>query len=252
MTERQQLEQAITAQESLRGTLDDAIIDATIATLKEKLAALEQAPQQRKQVTVLFMDVVGSTDIVHQLDPEDNLAIMDTALKRLSLPVEEHGGHVSRYMGDGFKAIFGVPVARENDPEMALRAGLGILAAAEEYAGEVAARWGIQGFQVRVGINTGLAVIGGHSEAEDTIAGTVGNLATRLESAAEAGTILISHESYKHVRGIFDFEPLEPIQAKGFPEAVMVYRVLRAKARPFYRGIRSVEGVETRMVGREA
>jgi len=253
MNERQQLEQAIAAQESLRGTLDDAIIDATIATLKEKLAALESPhQQQRKQVTVLFMDVVGSTDIIRDLDPEENLAIMDTALKKLSAPVEEHNGHVTRYMGDGFKAIFGAPVARENDPEMAVRAGLGILAASREYAGEVEAQWGIQGFIVRVGINTGLAIIGGYSEAEDTIMGAVVNLAARLESAAEPGTILISHDSYKHVRGIFDFEPLQPIQAKGFPEPIPVYRVLRAKAHPFYRGVRGVEGVETRMVGREA
>jgi len=248
---REQLEAAIAAQESLRGTLDDAIIDATIATLRAKLSELEPTPQQRKQVSVLFMDVVGSTNMILDLDPEENLAIMDTALQKLSKPVEAHGGHVSRYMGDGFKAVFGAPVARENDPEMAIRAGLGILAAAKEYAGEIEATWGIQGFTVRVGINTGLAVIGGYSEAEDTIMGPVVNLAGRLEGAAEPGTILIAHDTYKHVRGVFDFEALAPMEAKGFSEPVNAYRVLGEKVRPFYRGMRGVEGVETRMVGRE-
>jgi len=255
ISSRQQLEQAIAAQESLRGTLDDGVIDATIAALQEKLNSLStdgQTEQQKKQVSLLFMDIVGSTSIVRNLDPEDNLAIMEQAMKRMAAPIEEHGGHVARYMGDGFKAVFGHPEARENDPDRAVLAGLGILEAAKEFRQDVENQWGIHDFDVRVGINTGLVVIGGQSEAEDTITGTAVNLAARIESAAEPGTVLISTHTYQNVQDSFDLEPKGPIQAKGFDEPVAVFRVLRAKPRTFRSRRYGVEGVEIPMLGREA
>ena len=91
-------------------------------------------------------------------------------------------------MGDGFKALFGHPVAHENDPEMAIRAGLAIQHEAQTYAAEVEKRFGVRGYTVRVGINTGLVIIGGQSEGEDTVMGAAVNLAARMESAAEPGT----------------------------------------------------------------
>ena len=252
MDERQQLEQAIAAQESLRGTLDDVIVDAAIATLKEKLAAMEQAPQQqRKLATILFVDIVGSTRLTKGMDPEEQMALIDPLVQRMAEKVEDHGGHISRYQGDGFKAVFGLPVARENDPEQAIRAGLAVQVEAAQIAEELEAERGLAGFQVRVGIATGLVFSGGETEGEDTIKGEAVNLAARLESAAQPGTVLVTHDCFKLVRGVFDVEPLEPVEVKGFSEPVMVYRVLRAKERPFYRGMRGVEGVETRMVGRE-
>jgi class 3 adenylate cyclase len=130
-SERQQIEQAIAAQESLRGQVDDAIIEATITTLKEKLAALD-APtgQQRKLATILFMDIAGHTALTRDLDPEDQMAVVDPLIARLAEKVTEFGGHVSRYQGDGFKAVFGLPLAQENDPEQAFRDVLDILAEA--------------------------------------------------------------------------------------------------------------------------
>ena len=99
---------AIAAQEGLRGTLDDAIVDATIAALKKRLEELETTShvQRRKLVTILFMDTVGSTEMIRVLDPEDNLAIMGTALHRLADPVAHHGGRMTVTMGDGFMASF--------------------------------------------------------------------------------------------------------------------------------------------------
>lgn len=253
MSERENLEQAIIAQENLRGILDDAIIDATVDALKKQLAsmAVTGRAEQRKLATMLFMDTVGSTQMVRDLDPEDNLAIMDTALQRLTVPVEQYGGQVTRYMGDGFKAVFGLSAARENDPEMAVRAGLSILAAAGQYAEAIREQRGIQNFQVRVGISTGLVVIGGQSETVDATAGNAINLAARLEDNAEPGTLLISHDTYRHIRGVFDLEPHDPISARGFSNPVPVYRVLRAKERSFRSRRRGVEGIEARMVGRE-
>jgi len=250
MDERQQLEQAIAVQESLRGTIDDAIIDAAIATLNEKLADLDPR-QQRKLATILFTDIVGSTRLTRGMDPEEQMALIDPLIGRMAEKVDDHGGHVCRYQGDGFKAVFGLPVAHENDPQQAIRAGLAIQAEAARIAEDLEKEQGLAGFQVRVGISTGLVFSGGETEGEDTIKGEAVNLAARLESAAQPGTVLISHDSYKHVRGVFDFEPLDPIEVKEFSERVVVYRVLRAKQLSFYRGIRRVEGVETRMVGRE-
>jgi class 3 adenylate cyclase len=101
---------------------------------------------------------------------------------------------------------------------MAIRAGLGIQMVANQIAQELEAERGISGFQVRVGINTGLVVSGGWTESKDTIMGKPVNLAARLENAAPPGGVLISHETYRHVRGAFYFQPLEPVQAKGFSD----------------------------------
>jgi ABC-type oligopeptide transport system substrate-binding subunit/class 3 adenylate cyclase/tetratricopeptide (TPR) repeat protein len=251
MDERQRIEQAIAAQESLRASLGDEIVDETISTLREKLAHLETPEQQRKLVTILYADIVGSTNIVKHLDPEDALEIMDGSLKRLATPVEKNCGHVARFMGDGFKAIFGMPKAYENDPEMAIKAGLGILEVAQEIASELEAQWSIRDFQVRVGINTGLAALGGMTEAEDTVMGSMVNLTKRVESAAPPGGLLITQNTYRHVRGVFTLRSQEPIEAKGFDEPVPVYLVLRVKPRAFRVQTRGVEGVETRMVGRK-
>jgi class 3 adenylate cyclase/tetratricopeptide (TPR) repeat protein len=261
----EQLKATIAAMEAQRPALGDEVVDASLAPLQSKLSELvamlqvrgtdpsELPTKQRKLVTLLFMDVVGSTSkIAAHLDPEDTMEIMDDTLKRLAVPVEGHGGHVTRFMGDGFKAIFGAPKAREDDPEQAVRAGLDILGAARTIAEELADQWDIQGFEVRVGVNTGLVALGGMTEAEDTVMGKAVNLAARLESAAPPGGVLISHDTYRHVRGVFDVEPQESITLKGFDESVPVYRVLRAKPRSFRLYTRGVEGVETRMIGREA
>jgi predicted ATPase/class 3 adenylate cyclase len=253
-SKREQLEKAIAAQEGLRGTLDDAILDTTLAALRKQLAELSPdhaVEQQRKQVTILFMDVVNSTRLMGELDPEENLAIMDTALQNLAAPVRAHGGKVTRFMGDGFLAVFGLPKARENDPEMAVRAGLGVLEIALVIAQDLKQEHQLEGFQVRIGVNTGLVVAGGVTEAEGTIMGAAVNLAARLESAAPPGGLLISQNTYPHVRGIFDLQPGESIRMKGFSEPVQVYQVKRAKPHAFRLKTRGVEGVETPMIGRK-
>lgn len=255
MSELEKLQLAIATLEAQRAVLGDDVVEAALGPMREKLVELEaqSAPEpQRKQVTVLFMDIVDSTRISQGLDPEEILEIMDGALKRMALPVEEHGGYVTRSAGDGFMAIFGIPVARENDARQAVRSGLGILEVARACADELKRERQIRGFNVRIGINTGLVATGGFSETEDTVLGglTV-NLGARLESAAPPGGLLISHYTYRHIRGIFDLEPLEPIVAKGFTEPVPVYLVTREKPRAFRTFSRGVDGVETPMVGRQ-
>ena len=257
-----QLKQTIADIESQRSILGDQAVEASLLPIRKKLAdLLAQAESQseepvdvpqrkRKLVTLLYLDVVGSTAMTQDLDPEDTMEILEKAILRLSAPIEAHGGHVTRYTGDGFKAIFGDPIAREDDPEQAIRAGLEILDVSKEVAQEIENEWDIEDFQVRIGIDTGLAAIGGQTEAEDTIKGRVVNLAVRIESAAPPGGMLISHNTYRHVRGVFTVEPQEPILAKGFPKPVAVYLVREVKPRAFRVQTRGIEGVETRMVGR--
>ena len=207
MTNRQQLQQAIEVQESLRGQIDDAIVDATIAALRVQLAALEPPAHESRRAlaTILFVDLAGHTDLIQGRDPEEIMEIIDRALERLAEPVVAHGGRIVRYQGDGYKAVFGLPVARENDPDNAVRAGLGILATAADLAAELEAERNMPGFQVRVGIATGLVLTGGGVEGEDTVTGLPVNLAARLESLAVPGTVLIAHDTYRHIRGVFDF-----------------------------------------------
>lgn len=254
MAEREQLEQAIIALEEQRAVLGDAVVDAALAPMREKLSALEDSQEierQRKLGTVLFMRVVGSTAITHSLDPEEAMVLLDTAMKRLAKPILAHGGRVTRFMGDGFLALFGAPVARENEPEMGVRAGLEILAEAQAYAREVEERWQFPDFNIRVGINTGLIFIGGESEAENTIMGATVNLAARLESAAKPGTLLISQHTLQHIRGLFELNRLPPIQAKGFEAPIPTYQVISVQPHALRLFRQSVAGIETNMIGRE-
>jgi class 3 adenylate cyclase/tetratricopeptide (TPR) repeat protein len=249
------IKHTISTLEARRSELGDALVDTSLQSLQKQLVVLESQPvstaQQRKLATILYADVVGSTNLSQHLEPDEVLEIMDRALTDLAEPVEAHGGHVTRFQGDGFKAVFGLPVAHENDPEQAVRAGLQILEVAQEVAQDWQEQLGIPNFQVRVGINTGMVAAGGETEAEDTVMGRAVNLAARLESAAPPGGLLISHHTYRHVRGIFNAEAHEPLQAKGFEEPVAVYLVRSAKPRALHVLTRGVEGVETRMVGRE-
>ena len=255
MSELERLSQAIQHLETQRGILGDAVVDSALVPLEERFLEIESQggfPElQRKQVTVLFIDIVASTEIILHLDPEDNRDIIDGALQRLAEPVAKHNGHVTRFRGDGFKAVFGTPQAREDDPEQAVHAGLEIIDTARDIGEELRTEWGIQHFQVRVGINTGLVAVGGVTEAEDTIMGSTVNLAKRIEDQAPPNGLLISHDTYRHVRGVFDLLPLGSITAKGFDQPLEVYKVLYPKDRSLRIYTLGVEGIETPMVGRE-
>ena len=136
-----QLKNAIAALESQRDTLGEAVVKASLSALRKQLAELEgelEPPDRyKKLVSLLFVDVVESTKMGQHLEPDEILEIMDGGLKRLAIPVEQYGGRVTRFMGDGFKAVFGDPVAQENDAEMAVRAGLAILEDAKAYASDL-------------------------------------------------------------------------------------------------------------------
>ena len=135
--------------------------------------------------------------------------------------------------GDGLLAFFGAPLGREDDPVRAVRCGLGLIRAAQNYASEVQSRWNVSGFNVGVGINTGLVAlgeVGGASGSEYTAMGDAINLASRVESNAPVGNVLISRDTYIHVRGIFEIRKLDPIKVKGKSTPLEVCGVRAARS----------------------
>ncbi len=262
MTERQQIETGIQALQAQRSLLGDAVVEMALAPLRARLSALDvaalgvvvhaTAEQQLKQATVLFTDVVGSTTLSQHLDPEDIHAIMDGALQRLTAVVAAHHGRVLQYAGDSMLAVFGAAEAHEDDPERAVRAGLAVIAEAQLVAAGVLQQTGHAGFNVRVGISTGHVLLGGGVDEENSVRGITVNTAARMEQTAPVGGLRISHDTYRHVRGIFDVVEQPPLLVKGRDEPLVTYFVLRAKARAFRVVTRGVEGIETRMVGRDA
>ena len=217
------------------------------------LATRGNLQHERRIVTILFCDVKGSTAMAEHLDPEDVLELMNGAFEFLIAPIYRFEGTLARLMGDAILAFFGAPIAHEDDPERACRAALEITTKAAEYAEKLKVERGIEGFAVRVGIHTGLVVVGevgSDLRVEYTAMGDAVNLAARMESAAEPGTVLITADTFKLIGPLFETQALGPLQAKGRSEPVETYRVLAAK--PAVGKVRGIAGLESPLVGRQA
>jgi class 3 adenylate cyclase/tetratricopeptide (TPR) repeat protein len=259
--ELQQLQAAITALQAQRALLGDVVVDVAIAALRTRLtvAAAPAEPLQLgeralRQVSMLFVDVVGSTPLSEHLDPEDTSAVMDGFLRRGTAIVQAHRGRVVQYAGDSMLAVFGAHAAAEDDAERAVRCGLSLLDLGRALGAEVHAAHGQAGCDVRVGIHTGSVLLGGGGGGagdEHAIRGLAVNIAARMEQTSRAGALRISHDTYSHVRGLFEVSAQESLKVKGLDQPVMSYLVLRTKPRSFRIAARGIEGVATRMVGRE-
>jgi len=213
------------------------------------LAARGHVEGERRQVTILFADVSGSTAMAEEMDPEDVATIMDGAFDCLIEPVYRYEGTLARLMGDAILAFFGAPVAHEDDAERAVRAALDMQEAAATYARRLKEERGLD-FAARVGINTGIVVvgeIGSDLRVEYTAIGDAVNLAQRVEDAARPGTVLISANTYRLVRTLFHFRPLGPIQVKGRRKPVQLYEVLG----PRLGQARGSLGLDSPLVGRD-
>ena len=227
-------------------------IPAELMAKLEAARARGEMVGERRIVTMLFCDVKGSTAAAEQLDPEDYSEIMNGAFTHMIRPVYRYEGTLARLMGDALLAFFGAPLAHEDDPQRAVLAGLDILAAMQSYREQMRAQWGLD-FEVRVGINTGLVVVGAVGSdlrMEYSALGDAINLAARMEQTAVPGTVQIAHETYKAVRHMFEFENLGGLEVKGKREPVQAYRVLRRKA--VGGQARGIEGLHAEMVGRQA
>ena len=206
---------------------------------------------ERRQVTMLFADIQGSTAAAEQLDPEEWAEIINGAFERLIRPVYRYEGTLARLMGDAVLAFFGAPIAHEDDPERAIRAGLAMQQEVRPYAGEVTKRWGVE-FDLRVGINTGLVVVGevgSDLRVEYTAIGDAVNVAARMEQVAAPGTLLVSEDTQRLVEPLFEFEALEPIVVKGKTDPVNAFRVVGA--RDDWSATRGIPGRTAPLIGRD-
>lgn len=262
--ERELLEKAIASLQNQRLILGDDITDIAISALREKLAGLDtglragRVPQQRKLVTVLFADVSGFTAMSETMDHEIVNDVINSLWSRVDRAILDHSGRIDKHIGDAVMAVYGTPTAHEDDPERAIRSALQIQSEIQDWKieqSEILSEYQTQilNIQLRIGINTGPALLGTVGMVgEYTAIGDTVNLAQRLEANAPKGGILISSATYQHVRGIFEVTMPEPIQVKGKSEPVHVYIVRGVKPRSFHDTTRGLEGIETRTIGREA
>lgn len=250
------LEQAINAIDSQRPVLGNETADASIAALRkqihELMAGAGPAPEARKLVTVLFADLMQFTALTETLDPEDVHALLNACFAPWKAAVHQHNGTVERFIGDGMLALFGYPAATEQDPENALRAALQIRDGMHLLNRGIPSRLGIR-LSMRIGISTGTVLIGKVGDTEKpAVTGDAANLASRLQNLAPENGILISHDTYRHVRGLFFVDIQPPVPVKGKEAPVQTYRVRQAKPRSFPIANRQFENRETRMVGRDS
>jgi len=216
---------------------------AELATGEDPAAAGTQTPQaeaslppsaskasaERRHLTVMFCDLVGSTHLATQLDPEDLRQVVNEYHRAVASAVAPYAGHVAQLLGDGVLVYFGYPLAHEDDATRALRAGLSVL--------DAIARPGAPdrpALRTRIGIATGLVVVGdigaGTPAAERSASGETPNLAARLQSMAQPGEIVVSDETWRLVGSAFDLEPLHGLKLKGFAATVRAWRVIGERA----------------------
>jgi len=284
-----QLQSAIAAQEALRSTLGDAVVEVTLTALRAKLESLlaEQkgggppkadlssetllaqlqsyVPKQladkmrasgqiegeRRQVTVLFADISGFTALSERVDAEELASLVNDCLKELVLAVYAYEGMVDKFIGDCIMAVFGAPVALEDDADRALRAALSMRERLQGFNRRWIEKLG-QPLDLHIGVNTGMVIagnVGSDLRMSYTVMGDTVNTASRLESAAKAGQIFVSRSTYRLTRGAFALQALDAIQVKGKRDPLQVYELLHAKVQPDK--ARGVEGLASPIVGRE-
>ena len=230
----------------------DRFIPRELMTKFEAARAQDAMVGERRVITMLFCDVKGSTAAAEKVDPETWSDIMNGIFEYMIRPIYKYEGTVPRLMGDAILAFFGAPIAHEDDPQRAVLAGLEIQEGIKEYAEEIRIKHGLE-FGLRVGINTGLVVvgaIGSDLRMEYTAIGDAINLAARMEQTAVPGTVQISDETYKLVTPFFDFEALGEVEVKGKAAPIKTYRPLVVKKSPGH--LRGLEGLTSPLVGREA
>jgi class 3 adenylate cyclase len=240
-----------------QASVDDAATHARLtaaapAPLITKMRAA-RLTGERKPVTALFADVVGSTTLAESMDPEDWTVMINEAFDLMSRAVFRYEGTIAQLQGDAMLAFFGAPVAHEDDPERAIFAALDMLEATEEFARQLKTTHGID-FRIRAGINTGPVMVGNVGSDlrfEYTALGDAVNVAARMQTAAQPNTVVITEMTRRLTGDTFDLDDLGDIDVKGKTERIHAFRVLGRKAAPARRrGLESV-GLDSPMVGRD-
>src|SRR5690348_1863517 len=204
-------------------------------------AAAARSREERKTVTVLFCDLVGSTELGERLDPESLRRVLARYFDTVSAVIERHGGSVEKFIGDAVMAVFGIPVLHEDDALRAVRAAAGLREAIGPLNAGLERDYGAA-LSMRIGINTGEVVTG---TDERLATGDAVNVAARLEQHAGAGEILLGEATLALVRDSVDVEPLPALELKGKREPVRAWRLGEVHAE------RARRLSSVRMVGRE-
>jgi class 3 adenylate cyclase len=251
-TQIQKLSAAIAGLESQRKSLGDAVVDPAIAALREQLTHLEGTrgdraeTDERKLVTIVFADVSGFTALSERLDPEKVREVINGCFDWVVPVVQKYDGTIDKFIGDEIMAVFGAPVAHEDDAERALRAALDMMDAIVAFNNANGTELGLH-----IGINTGLVVageIGGRDRRDYSVMGDAVNLAARLENVSSVGEIFVGPATYRQTQRLFDFELVAPLKLKGKEALVEVRRLLRAKGVP--KPMRGIEGLRAPLIGR--
>ncbi len=207
---------------------------------------------ERREITVLFADAVNFTHLSVSLDAESIFNLINTLLSRLVECIHRYGGMVDKFTGDGLMAVFGAPIAHEDDAELAVRAALDMQKAAMEFEPMARAQLGAP-LQIRTGIHSGPAVAGILGTAQQTAYTVIGetvNLAARLQSAARPGGILVSARVYQQTRAFFNFQTAGSVQVKGFDQPIVVYEAINDRSEPL--PTRGIAGVSSIFLGHDA
>ncbi|HKV55113.1 MAG TPA: adenylate/guanylate cyclase domain-containing protein [Candidatus Binataceae bacterium] len=181
---------------------------------------------ERRHLTILFCDLVGSVTLAAKLDPEDWHAMVADYQRAVSAAITRFGGYVAKYLGDGVMAFFGYPVAHENDAERAARAGLAILEALTQFNAE---RSAMPELAVRIGIDSGPVVVGAGVGKDVDAFGNTANIAARVQAAADAASVFITSETHRLISGLFVVEDRGPHSLKGLEREIQLYRVMRPR-----------------------
>ena len=284
-----ELRAAIAAQESMRSTLGDATVELSLKPLRSVLGSLlaqeslpadrESTPRdqallaelqrympkqltdkirasghiegERRQVTVVFADLSGFTPLAERLDPEEVTSIVNDCMKELIEAVYQYEGMVHQIIGDCVMAVFGAPIALEDDAERALRAALAMRERLEGFN----KRW-LEKLEeplaLHIGISSGTVItgnVGTDVRLSYSVMGDTVNVASRLEGVATRGQILVTQSTYRLTHGIFEFRPLEPVRVQGKKDALAVFELLEPKTQRDTK--RGLEGLISPLVGRE-
>ncbi len=212
--------------------------------------------EERRVVTIMFADITGSTPLADRLDPEDMRAILTGYFNLMTEQIRRHGGTVEKYIGDAVMAVFGAPIAHEDDPDRAIRAALDMqLALADFNSQRQAHDPAATRLSMRIGINTGEVATPSNAQQarhDFLITGDAVNVAARLQQVATPDTILVGERTYLITREVFDFRAIAPLHLKGKLEPIRVWVVigLHNRTPAITQHPRGIEGLEARLVGR--
>ncbi len=232
-------------------SLDSMRRSAPSAMARKILADRDRTEGERKRVTALFADIVGSTSLAELMDPEDWREIVGGAHQRIGAHVYAYEGTIAQLLGDGVLAFFGAPLTHEDDPERALRSALGMLRELRSYGDELVRSERVPHFQLRIGVNTGLVVvgnIGSDLHMEYLAVGDTVNLAARVQSAAGPDTVLVTSDTHRLTESLFEFEDRGRITVKGKSGEIQVYRVVGERKGAVR--ARGITGLDSPLVGR--